>query len=61
MGGRLCSFTPLLLRTHIERTPLRLAAYAVEHGTHDGPLQLPFGKLLAAGDQMDARVATCAN
>ena len=28
-------------------------------GTHDGPLQLPFGELPATGKQMDA--ATCSN
>src|SRR5882724_2108341 len=30
-------------------------------GTHDGPLQLPFGELSATGKQMDARAATCSN
>src|SRR6201993_1254684 len=30
-------------------------------GTHDGPLQLPFGELPATGQQMDGRAATCSN
>ena len=30
-------------------------------GTHDGPLQLPFGVLPATDKQMDARAATCSN
>ena len=30
-------------------------------GTHDGPLQLPFGELPATGKRMDGRAATCSN
>ena len=30
-------------------------------GTHDGPLQLPFGELPATGKQMDAPCCECSN
>jgi hypothetical protein len=46
---------------HIYADGIVVVVQLALQGTHDGPLQLPFGKLPATGKQMDPRAATCWN